>query len=149
MFHLEEADVVSQLIDGKFPDVEALIPKSSSTNTTLNTLDLLQACKRSEIFAREANNVMRLRVQPGPSNTGQVIVMAQAQEKGDNEGSLEAVIHGPGMEISFNVRYLIDVLGVLETDQVVLETNSTANPGVLKPAGRQDFVYVVMPMSVR
>jgi len=143
--------VISQLIDGKFPDVEALIPKSSNTSSTLLTEDLLLACKRCEIFAREANNTMRLRVKPGEGgeNLGQLIISAQAQERGDNEAILEAVVNGPGLEISFNVRYFIDVLGVMEAEQVVLETNSTSSPGVIKPSGRQDFVYVVMPMSVR
>lgn len=149
IFRVADADVISQLIDGKFPDVEALIPKASSTTTTLQTLDLLLACKRSEIFARESNNTMRLRVEPGSGDSGQVIVMATAQERGDNEGSLDATVKGGGLEISFNVRYLIDVLNVLNADQVTLETNTTSSPGLIKPAGRDDFVYVVMPMSVR
>lgn len=149
IFRVADADVISQLIDGKFPDVEALIPKASSTTTTLQTLDLLLACKRSEIFARESNNTMRLRVEPGSGNSGQVIVMATSQERGDNEGSLEATVKGGALEISFNVRYLIDVLNVLNADQVTLETNTTSSPGLIKPAGRSDFVYVVMPMSVR
>lgn len=149
MFRVADADVVSQLIDGKFPDVEALIPKASSTTTTLQTTDLLLACKRSEIFARESNNTMRLRVEPGSGDSGQVIVMATAQERGDNEGSMAAIVKGGGLEISFNVRYMIEVLNVLNAEQVTLETNTTSSPGVIKPAGRSDFVYVVMPMSVR
>lgn len=150
MFHMQDTDIVSQLIDGKFPDVEALIPKSSNTVSTLLTADLLLACRRCEIFAREANNTMRLRVKPGEGgNLGQVIITAQAQERGDNEGSVEAVVNGPGLEISFNVRYLIDVLNVMDAEQVALEMNTAASPGVFKPSGRQDFVYVVMPMSVR
>jgi DNA polymerase sliding clamp subunit (PCNA homolog) len=47
------------------------------------------------------------------------------------------------------VRYLIDVLQVLETEKVVLEMNTTSSPGVIKPAAQEGFVYVVMPMSVR
>jgi DNA polymerase-3 subunit beta len=115
----------------------------------LQTTDLLLACKRSEIFARESNNTMRLRVEPGGGDSGQVVVMATAQERGDNEGSLPATVKGGGLEISFNVRYMIEVLNVLNAEQVTLETNTTSSPGVIKPAGRSDFVYVVMPMSVR
>jgi DNA polymerase-3 subunit beta len=149
MFHLESADVVSQLIDGRFPDVEGLIPKSSATATTVQTLDLLLACRRSEIFARESNYTMRLRIEPGDGETGQVVVTAQAQERGDNEASLEALVRGGGLEISFNVRYLIDVLNVMDAEQVVIETNTVSQPGLIKPVGRDDFLYVVMPMSMR
>lgn len=149
MFHLESADVVSQLIDGRFPDVEGLIPKSSATTTTVQTLDLLLACRRSEIFARESNHTMRLRIEPGDGETGQVVVTAQAQERGDNEASLDALVRGGGLEISFNVRYLIDVLSVMDAEQVVIETNAVSQPGLIKPVGRDDFLYVVMPMSIR
>jgi DNA polymerase-3 subunit beta len=150
MFHLESVDMVSQLIDGKFPDYEQIIPKVHNTTTQIYTSDLLFACKRSEIFARDAANTTRVRITPGESNTvpGQMHVMAQSQEKGDNEGVLDAAVDGPGLEISFNVRYLIDALSVIAEDQIVLETNGSSSPGVIKPAGRQDTVYVVMPMSV-
>lgn len=149
MFHLSDIDVISQLIDGKFPDVEALIPKSISTTSTLDTRNFLLACKRAEIFAHDDNNKTRIRVKPGEGSSGQVIVTSLAQEKGDNENTLEAVVNGPGLEVSFNVRYLIDVLNVMDAEQVVIETNTASSPGVIKPAGRQDYIYVVMPMSVR
>jgi DNA polymerase-3 subunit beta len=150
MFHLESVDIVSQLIDGKFPDYEQIIPKQHNTTTQIYTSDFLFACKRSEIFARDAANTTRVRITPGESNTvpGQMHVMAQSQEKGDNEGVLDAAVDGPGLEISFNVRYLIDALSAIAEDQIVLETNGSSSPGVIKPAGRQDTVYVVMPMSV-
>ncbi len=149
MFFVNQTDVVSQLIDGKFPDVEALIPKASNTRTTLRTTDLLGVCRRAEIFAREANNTMRLKIEPGSGGAGTLLIRSEAQEQGTNEDRIEGLVNGPGLEISFNVRYLIDVLGVMDTEQIVLETNTPANPGLIKPEGRQDFTYVVMPMSTR
>jgi DNA polymerase III subunit beta len=150
MFHLENVDVVSQLIDGKFPDYDQIIPKKHSTTIQVYTGEFLRACRRSEIFARDAANTTRIRITPGESNLvpGQMHIMAQSQEKGDNEGILDATVDGPGLEVSFNVRYLIDVLSVIMEDQIVLESNGAASPGVIKPMGREDFIYVVMPMSV-
>ena len=148
MFHLETVDIVSQLIDGKFPDYEQIIPKNRSTTTQVFTGELLRACKWAEIFARENSNTIRVRVTPGENNLpGQILMMAQSQEKGDNQWTLDAAIDGPGLEVSFNVRYVLDVLNVIKEEQVVLETNGAASPGVFKPSGREDFVYVVMPMS--
>ncbi|HVO43352.1 MAG TPA: DNA polymerase III subunit beta [Aggregatilineales bacterium] len=150
MFHFDNVDVVSQLIDGKFPPYEQVIPKTHTTTTQISTGELLRACKRSEIFARDTANTSRLRIVPGENNfaLGQLVVASQSQEKGDNEGVLEASVSGPGHEISLNVRYLIDVLNVIQEEQVMLETQSASTPGVFKPAGREDFTYVVMPMSV-
>ena len=149
MFHLNNVDVVSQLIDGKFPDVEQIIPKARSTLTIMQTQDFLRACKRSEIFARDAANTTRLRIVPGESQLvpGHVTVLAQSQEKGDNEGMIDAAVEGSAIEISFNVRYLIDVLNVIDEEQVVLETNGTSNPGMIRPVNRPDFTHVIMPMS--
>jgi DNA polymerase-3 subunit beta len=150
MFHLDNVDIVSQLIDGKFPDYEQVIPKTHTTFTQINTGELLRACKRAEIFARDMANTTRLRIIPGENSfaLGQLVVASQSQEKGDNEGVLEASVSGPGHEISLNVRYLIDVLNVIKEDQIALETQSASTPGVIKPAGREDFTYVVMPMSI-
>jgi DNA polymerase-3 subunit beta len=151
MFHMNDVDVVSSLIDGKFPDVDSLVPKASNTTVTMLTGDLLQACKRTEIFARESNMSMRMRIQPGEgaSNVGQVTIGATAKERGENEGTLDAIVNGPSLEISFNVRFFIDMLNVLDTEQVVLELNDATKSGVVKAAGRQDFVYIVSPMSPR
>lgn len=151
MFHVGDVDIVSQLIDGKFPDVDHLVPKSFSTSTLVYTSELLRACKRSEIFARDANFTTKFFIKPGESAAvpGQLMVTSQSQEKGDNEGLLDASIDGPGLEISFNVRYLIEVLNVIPEERVALETTDAQHPGVIKPAGRQDFIYVIMPMSTR
>jgi DNA polymerase III subunit beta len=149
MFHLEEIDLVSQLIDGKFPDVDHLIPKSHSTSVSMRTDELLRACKYAEISARSANNTTRLRIRPGTPEGDQVIVSAQSQEKGDDEWPVASTIQGAGLDISFNVRFLIEFLNVTNEDYVVLEMTSASSPGVLKPNDQDGFVYVLMPMSVR
>ncbi len=149
MFHLNQIDMVSQLIDGTFPNIEQIIPKTHTTSTIVHTGELLRACKRSEIFARDAANTTRIRIAPGESSLvpGLMTVMAQSQEKGDNEGRLDATVTGSPIEVSFNVRYLIDVLNVIKEEQVVLETNGPASPGVVRPVNRNDFTHVIMPMS--
>src|SRR5262249_60225557 len=114
MLLLQAVDMVSQLIDGKFPDYEHIIPKQRSTVTQLYSHEFMRACKWAEIFAREAANTIRVRITPGEGNLpGQMLMMAQSQEKGDNQWTLDASIDGPGLEVSFNVRYLLDVLNVV------------------------------------
>lgn len=149
MFRLKNAEVVSQVIEGKFPDYEAIIPRSYDTMVLCYTDDLLAACKSSEVFAKDSANTARVMVAPSgvPGVPGRVTVAGQSQEKGDAQAPVDASIEGNAVEISFNIRYLIDVLNVIREDQVVLETSGPTAPGVVRPAGRDDFIHVIMPMS--
>lgn len=147
MFHLSDVDVVSSLIEGSFPEYEAIIPRKHSTLTQVYTDELLRACKRSEVFAKDSANAARIIINPAESGPGSILVTANSQEKGDNRGLVDASVEGEEIEISFNIRYLIDVLNVIKEDQVIIETNGAASPGVVRPVGREDFIHVIMPMS--
>lgn len=150
MFHLNQVDINSQLIDGTYPNIEQIIPKSHKTTTIVHTQELLRACKRAQIFARDASNTTRMKIEPGESTLvpGLVTIASVSQEKGDNEGKLDATVSGPGLEISFNVEYLLQVLAVVKEDQVVIETNESNSPCVVRPVNRNDFTNVIMPMSI-
>lgn len=150
IFHLKNVDVASTLLDGKFPDYDAIIPKSFSTSTVAYTADLLTACKRADIFARDVNNNAKVTITPAdsPSAPGLVRLSATSTERGDADAIVDATIQGDVQEISFNVRYLIDVLNVVKEEQVLLQSNGPTAPGVIRPVGRDDFTHVIMPMSV-
>ncbi len=148
LFHMKDVELVSQLIDGVFPDYRQIIPRDAVTRTVLYTADFLRACKRADIFAREANNTVRLSIEPREGMVGIMRVRAQASEKGENEVILDASIEGEPIEIAFNVRYLIEVLSVIRNDQVVLKTSRPDKPGVIQPLGDEHFTHVVMPMHI-
>ena len=74
---------------------------------------------------------------------------ATSTEMGDSVGELDASVEGEEVTIAFNVRFLIDMLSVMDSAQVVLETSSSGRPGVFKPLGSEDFVHVIMPMHIR
>ena len=141
--------VTSQVLSGRFPDFAAIIPKSFATTTTMYTSDLLVVCQRAEIFARDNANSASLSVKP-PRTVGEpaeVLIAGKSAERGDSEGMLDASAEGEALEISFNIRYLIDVLRVIKEERVLFESNGPENPGVLRPENREDFVHVIMPMS--
>jgi DNA polymerase-3 subunit beta len=149
IFHHGSVELVSQLIEGSFPAYQNIIPKSYKTRTVLSTEEFRKACKSSDIIAREAAHTTRLKIRPGEELTpGHVTISATAAETGDNVAELDATIDGDPVEIAFNVKYLVDVLGVIDTPNVALETSSATSPGVLRPVGRDDYVYVVMPMHL-
>jgi DNA polymerase III subunit beta len=149
LFHMNNVDLVAQLIDQRFPDYEGIIPKRTDTRTVVNTADILKACRQASIFAREASDTMRLRIAPsGDLEPGKVTVTAHADETGDNQSQLEASVTGGEIEIAFNVKYLIDVLSIIDTPQTSIETTAPKSPGLLKPVGDDTFLHVVMPMHL-
>jgi DNA polymerase III subunit beta len=148
LFHLKDAELVSQLIEGNFPDYRAILPRGFKTTTVVSTPALLKACKQAEIIAREGNYVIRLEVVPGGDKPGQVEISAQTEETGSSEISVEATIDGPPLVIAFNVKFLREVLEVVKSPSVALETNANNTPGMLRPVGDQDFQHVIMPMHL-
>jgi DNA polymerase-3 subunit beta len=149
LFHLTDIDLVSQLIEGSFPDYNQIIPKAHSTRTLVSTQELLKAVKVAFLFARDAANIIRFNIVPGSDLTpGQLIIAGTSAEFGDNVSELDASIQGDSVEIAFNARYMIDALSVAGTAEVALETSTPSSPGVIRPVGGSDFLCVVMPMHI-
>jgi DNA polymerase III subunit beta len=149
LFHLSNTDLVSQLIDGNFPDYNQIIPKSHSTRSVIGTQELLKAVKVAFLFARDAANIIRFSIVPGSDLTpGQMIVTGTSAEFGDNVSEIDAGIEGEEVEIAFNARYMIDALSVMGTSEIAMETSTPSSPGVLRPVGGDDFLCVVMPMHI-
>ncbi len=148
IFDLDSVVVVSQLIDGAFPDFQPVIPQRHKTRSVLNTASLLKACKTADIFAREASHTARIRIEPGNEmSAGFATISATSVETGDNQAQVDADVDGDPIELSFNVKYLTDVLAVVGTPQVAIETNSSVEPGVVKSVGKDDFLHIIMPMQ--
>jgi DNA polymerase III subunit beta len=149
LFHLQNVLISSQLLEGKFPDFSAIIPRSYSTQTVVYTSDLLRACKRAAIFARDSAGSAQVVVRPpaNPGEPGEVVVTGKSNERGDNTGMVDASVEGDGLDISFNIEYLIDVLNVIPDERVILQSNGSTKPGVLRPENRDDFIHVIMPMT--
>jgi DNA polymerase III subunit beta len=149
IFRMKEVEVVSQLIDGTFPDYQQIIPRSYKSRTILSTPALLKACKQAEIFAREGSNVARLDIKSaGDLEPGAVEISAQSEETGSNETVVAATIEGIGLLIAFNVKYLREVLEVIKSPNVALETSAANAPGVVRPVGDDAFLHVIMPMHL-
>ncbi|MCK6538784.1 MAG: DNA polymerase III subunit beta [Anaerolineales bacterium] len=150
IFRVKDVEVVSQLIDGTFPDYQQIIPRSYKSRTLVSTASLLKACKQAEIFAREGSNVARLNIKTsqGELQPGEVEISATSEETGKNETIVEATVDGGGLLIAFNVKFLREALEVIRTPNVALETSAPNAPGVVKPVGDDDFLHVIMPMHL-
>ncbi len=154
LFHMDDVDLVSQLIEGNFPDYRLIIPKSFDTRVVVDTSQFLSAVRRALIFARDAANIVRLQVggeQAAETHEGapRLVVRAEAAETGGGEEALPAAVEGAALEIAFNGRYLVDVLSAIGSPQTALEMTTPSSPGVFRPVGTDaDFTHVVMPMHL-
>jgi len=151
LFRLKDIELVSQLVQGAFPNYAQLIPQSYTTRTVVEVAAFLRATKTAAIFARDGSGIVRLMMVPGGGEMkpGKMTVAARSEEVGDDVGEMDAVIEGEEAKIAFNGKYLADVLSVLHEEQVALEITTPSSPGVLRPVGVDNYVHVIMPMFVQ
>ncbi len=150
LFHTENIDLVSRLIEGTFPNFRNIIPKEHTTRAVVETKEFASAVKTVTPFARDSSNITRVKIEGGSSDglePGVLTIEATAEDVGSNVTTVNAAVDGPEQQIIFNVKYLTDVLAILDTPEVALEVSSAARPGVIKPVGPADYTYVIMPMS--
>ena len=151
LFHTPNLDLVSRLIEGSFPNFRQIIPKEHTTNARVETKEFAEKVKLAELFARDSSNITRIKINPGASDgmgAGALTIEATAEDLGDNTSVMNAAVDGPEMQIIFNVKYLADVLSVIDTQEVILEVSAPTKPGVVRPAGASDYTYVIMPMHI-
>ena len=150
LFRLKDTELVSQLIQGTFPNYAQLIPQSYNNRAVVSAGDFLRATRTASIFARDGSGIVRLEISPGGEMTpGKMKISARSEEIGDDVGEIDALVDGDEAKIAFNGKYLTDVLGVLHEAQVALETTNPSSPGVLKPVGVDNYIHVAMPMFVQ
>jgi DNA polymerase-3 subunit beta len=151
LFRLKTVELVATLIQGTFPNYSQLIPQSFASRAEIDMKQFLQETRIAAIFARDGAGIVRLQMEPGEGEkgAGKLTISARAEEIGDHRGDMDVKLEGEASKIAFNSRYLQDVLSVLETQQVVLETTNPSSPGVIRPLGDERYVHVVMPMFVQ
>ncbi len=149
IFHLDNAELISSLIAGEFINYEAIVPTSFKTTTIVSTAAMQSACSQANVIARENKNLIKLDIKAASdSSAGNITIMTQAEQSGGSqENIIDANVDGENIKIAFNVRYLKDVLDVIESQNVYLRTNATMSPAMISPVDDQvDYKYVIMPM---
>lgn len=149
IFSLKNAELRSQLVEGSFPEYQQIIPNGYKTRTIVSTEAFLKAAKQAEIFARESSHIARVDIKPGDGKSpGTMEISAQSEETGSNDAKVDATVEGVPILIAFNVRFLREVLDVVNTPNVAIETSAAAAPGVVRPIDDDDFLHVIMPMHL-
>ena len=142
-FKAGNSELTSRLIDGKYPNYSQVIPSKSSTKVRLSTSELTQTVRAVSLFARDSANVIRVK-----AHTGAVVLSATTNEVGDSKAEMPADVEGSEIQIAFNARYVLDALGVIGEDQVELLFDGPLSPGLIRPPGKEHYLYVIMPVRV-
>lgn len=140
---LNDLIFTSKLIDGRFPDYERVIPKNSDKIIEANRDTVRQAMVRTSILSNEKYRGIRLRLKKGSLQS-----QANNPEMEEAEEEVEVSYDGPEMEIGFNVSYLLDALGAVSEDTVVMELGDANSSCVIHPQEDQSSIYVIMPMRL-
>ncbi|MDD2471788.1 MAG: DNA polymerase III subunit beta [Dehalococcoidales bacterium] len=150
IFRLKDIELVSQLIQGNFPQYSQLIPQSFGTRVVADVKQFSQANKIASIFARDGSGIVRLVVSPGTSDVvpGKMTVSAKAEELGEDTNEIDVTVQGPEAKIAFNNKYLSEVLDAIGEAQVALEVTNPSSPGVFRPVNADNYLHVVMSMFV-
>jgi DNA polymerase-3 subunit beta len=142
-FKAGDVELMSRLIEGTYPNYKQVIPNDTTTSITLKTQDLLTTTKVVSLFARDAANVVKFKAEGG-----KLTLTANTSEVGQNTADVEAKIEGNDLQVAFNAKYVLDVLGIIGTDEVTLGFTGPLNPGMIKPVGKDDYLYIIMPVRV-
>lgn len=145
IFTLPNVCVFTRLIDGEFPNVEKIIPAIFKTKVTVGRDDLAQSVKTASLFARNAANIIKIKIEKNGLR-----LTAATPQLGEDEDFVEAKIEGELGEIAFNYRFLIDLLNNFPEEELVMEVSGPLNPGVFKPAsGKSSFLHIIMPVRIQ
>jgi DNA polymerase III subunit beta len=135
--------MTARLIEGQFPNYEAVIPKTHPGRLMAARGALSSALRRVAVMAEERNKPVKLALSPASLK-----VSASSQELGEAEEILDVEYAGEEMVIGFNSRYLLEAMGALEKDQVVFEIKDAQSPGVIKSVEGEGYCCVIMPMRI-
>lgn len=138
-----EFTFTSKLVDGKFPDYERVLPRGGDKLVIGDRQALREAFSRTAILSNEKYRGIRLQLA-----SGQLKIQANNPEQEEAEEEVAVDYNGGSLEIGFNVSYLLDVLGVMTTEQVRLILSDANSSALVQEAGNDDSSYVVMPMRL-
>ncbi len=139
----EKQSLTTKLIDGKFPDYDRVVPQDSNKKVYAEREKLRSGMARTSILSNEKFRGVRMVLEEG-----KIIASANNPEQETAEEEIEVMYSGEGMEIGFNVSYLLDVLNIIKSDQVVLELKDSDSSCLITSPEDSNSRYVIMPMRL-
>jgi DNA polymerase-3 subunit beta len=143
VFRFGNIELVTKLIDGKFPDYERAIPKGHDKTIILNRIAFLQALQRTAILTSEKHRGVRVVL-----SAGSLKIISNNAEQEEAQDELEVPYQGEVLDIGFNVSYLVDVLNNVSSEDIECHLHDSNSSALITVPGNATFKYVVMPMRI-
>lgn len=143
LFEFDGVELISRVIDGKYPDYSQIIPAEFKTEAKCDIGKLVPAIKSVALFCRQGINDIRLSFD---SKANKIVIATASSNTGTSVAKVEADIRGEDNDIVFNYRYLLDGLGQISGSEVNMKINNNSSPGLLQPINDNKYIYLVMPI---
>jgi DNA polymerase III subunit beta len=137
--------LTTRTLEGKYPDYRLLIPKQFQRQIALDRKQTLSALERIAVLA-DQSNLVKFSID---SATQSIALSVESQDRGSGRESLNAQISGADLDIAFNIKYLMDGLKTLLTQEITISLNGPLEPVILTPLGGVKMTYLVMPVQLR
>lgn len=144
IFLVGDTEIITRLIEGKFPDFEKIIPSEGKIKSLIETEEFLRVVKIASIFARESANIVRFQLKKEG-----IEISANTAQVGENKSLVETKVEGGEEKIAFNSRYLLDFLSVVGSEVFNFNMSGPLNPGVFRPEKDTSFFHIIMPVRVQ
>ena len=142
-FNFSDIELISKLVEGKFPDYTRVIPKAYKNNFTIGRELLLRSLQRAAIMTSDKFKGVRCVIAPGSLK-----ISSTNADQEEAVEELEIDYGGDSIDIGFNVTYLLDVLNNLQTDQISVSLGDANSSALITLPDDANFKYVVMPMRI-
>ena len=150
MFKLDNTEVIAQLIQGKFPEYQALIPQNPATSVTMAADDIRRAAQSAAVFAQDANSYIKMRLDPpADDQPGTLTITSDSPEVGNSSIQIDiAEYTGEAANIAFNNKFLTDILAIVGKTNITINIVSPTSPASFVFPDDDRLIHTVMPMAV-
>jgi len=143
IFEFGSIQIFARLIEGQFPNYKQVIPQSCNTKILVNGKKFLDTVERASLLSRDnylRTNTVRFSVE------NNAIIINQYSEMGKISEQIDIEQEGEDFTISFNAKYITDVLKVIDTEQVIIEASGSYSPAVFRPVKDDSYLYLALPL---
>ena len=146
VFELGEQNLTSRKLDGTYPNYNQLIPPEFERTMVVERKRVIESLERVSVLADQKNNMVKFDL----NEENQVLVLSvEAKELGNAKESIAAQITGESLEIGFNVRYLMEGLKAISTNEIQFNFNNPNQPVIITPLGGLKMTYLIMPVQIK
>ncbi len=141
----------SRLIEGQFPNYHQIIPNSFKTEVKVDNNDFREKIERVSLFVREDLNTVKMEVVNKKENIKiedrcEIILKAESPSVGEALERIPCFKKGENITITFNSKYILDVIRVINADNILIKLNDPLNPAIIAPDKDKSYTYIIMPV---